>query len=93
MLLSPAELREMHQDHKITYFQPGLKKLEEALLIYRFTPVRFDYNHIKEGDTIIKDGVVKKKFKPTNKDSKRVYINSLVERLSDELRLNNGRIS
>jgi hypothetical protein len=80
--LSQAELLALKRDNNIWYFQPESEKLKEALVKYRFTPVRFNYNHM-DPDA---------RFKPENKSSKRMYINRLVDELSDSIMMEHAQL-
>jgi hypothetical protein len=82
ILLSQAELQELKRDNNIWYFQPKSERLEEEIIKYRFTPARYNYSYKHYGDGFI----------PENKNSKRVYINKLVEQLSDSIKLEYGQL-
>jgi hypothetical protein len=85
MLLFPMELSGLKKDNNLWYFQPksgNRGKLEEALVKYRFTPIRFSYSHKNPEE----------EFQPENKNSKRIYINKLVEKLSYGIKLENGQL-
>jgi len=92
MFLAPSEILQLHRMGDITYFQPDSERLQEALLKYRFKPVHLDYSHIKDNEYVLVNGVLRKKFKPQNQDSKRMYINSLIEQLSDSIMLDRGQL-
>lgn len=85
MLLFPMELIALKKDNNIWYFQPKSEnhgRLEEAVVKYRFTPVRFNYSYMDQ----------ESKFIPANKESKRIYINKLVNQLSDSIKLENSQL-
>ncbi|MGV8086073.1 MAG: hypothetical protein ACP5N1_00440 [Candidatus Woesearchaeota archaeon] len=80
MLLSPPELVNLEKDNNILYYQPNSQRLEEELRKYRFTPIRFNYNHIPEVEEV---------YHPKNKNSQRIYINKLVQQLTNNILFDN----
>ncbi len=88
MLLSQPELMHLKKDNNILYYQPKSERLEEELRAYRFTPIRSNYNHIKEEI----DYKGEKRYKPQNRNSTEVYINTLVEQLTEGLIFHNNTL-
>jgi len=82
MLLRQPELIHLEKDNTILYYQPESARLEEELRRYRFTPIRFSYNHIE-------NNTEEKRYIPKNRNSQRIYINTLLEQLADEIIFDN----
>jgi hypothetical protein len=81
MILSKPELLGIRKDNNLWYYQPESERLEEAVLKFRFTPVRFNYSYINHD----------KQFTPENKASKRIYINKPIEELPDIVKMEYGQ--
>lgn len=62
--LRPEEIFLNSQREWLQYFQPESPRLREGLESFKFEPVTFDYDHIDSYE----------RFKPENRDSKRLYI-------------------
>jgi hypothetical protein len=81
MILTQPETIHLKKDNNILYYQPESIRLEEELRRYRYTPIRFSYNHLKS----VENEEGKKTYVPENTNSKRIYFNKLVETLTDEI--------
>ena len=78
ILMSPVEI--LSKDKKfgyVQYYQPESSRLEEGVLTCSFSNVEFDYSHIENN-----------RFKPTNKDSKRLFLANFERFDNCDLKLN-----
>ena len=78
ILMSPAEI--LSKDKKfgyVQYYQPESSRLEEGVLTFLFSNYEFDYSHIENN-----------RFKPTNKDSKRLFLANFERFDSGDFKLN-----
>jgi len=64
ILCRPEEIFLINERRGVQYYQPRSDRLEEAIETFQFKPVRFDYSPVDP----------KERFKPENKDSKRLHI-------------------
>ena len=77
ILFRPEEIFLNEKRSHLQYYQPSSANLNECLTIFNFQSVRFDYSHIDESG----------RFKPSDKESKRLYIWNDRKENADSLRL------
>lgn len=80
MALRPEEIFVNERRECIHYYQPESPRLDECLKTYEFSPVRFDYGHIN----------ARERFKPHNRESKRLWIIRKESGLEGRVRLSGG---
>ena len=77
ILFRPEEIFLNEKRSHLQYYQPSSANLNECLTIFNFQSLRFDYSHIDESG----------RFKPSDKESKRLYIWNDRKENADSLRL------